>query len=144
MRNRGALCERRQDGIPIEIIHPAFVQIIRRKPAAVLVQIVDCWLIGHPRRPHARLAGAQIALAQIAVGTGGDDIFPGRGAALRAGDEMVEGQILAGAAILAAETVAEKDIETGEGGMAGGPYIASERKHRREPDLEARTSDRLI
>jgi hypothetical protein len=48
---------RLQDGIPIEIIHPAFVQIIGRKPAAVLVQIVDGRLIGHPRRPHARLAG---------------------------------------------------------------------------------------
>src|ERR1700730_19189161 len=119
------------------------MQIIGRKPAAVLVQIVDCWLIGHPRRPHARLAGEQIALAQIAVRTGGDDIFPGRGAPLRAGDEMVEGQILAGAAILAAESVAEKDIETGEGGMGGGAYVASERKHRGEPDLAARTSDRL-
>jgi len=33
---------------------------------------------------------------------------------------MIEGQILAGTAILAAETVAEEDIETGEGGMADG------------------------
>src|SRR5580704_8771167 len=135
---------RLQDGIPIEIIHPAFVQIIGRKPAAVLVQIVDGWLIRHPRRPHAGLAGAEIALAQIAARTGGDDIFPGRGAALGAGHEMVEGQILAGAAILAAEAVAEKDIEPSEGGMARGSYIASERNHRREPHLEARTSDRLV
>src|SRR5207253_742181 len=112
---------------------------IRRKPAAVLMEIVYARLIGHPRRPHAGPAGEQIALAQIAIGTGGDDIFPGRGAALRAGDEMVEGQILAGAAILAAETVAEEDVETGEGGMAGGFNVALKRNHRGEADLEART-----
>jgi len=57
---------------------------------------------------------------------------------------MIEGQILAGTAILAAETVAEEDIETGEGGMAGRSDIAFEGNHRGEADLEARTSDRLV
>lgn len=100
------------------------MQIIRRKLAAVLVQIVDAWLVGRPLGPHAGLGGKQVALAQIAAGTGGDHIFPGGGAPLRAGDDMVEGQILAGAAILAAETVAEEDIEAGEGGVPRGFYVA--------------------
>src|SRR5947209_11107225 len=60
---------RLEDGIPVEIIHPAFVQIIRRKQPPVLMQIVHGRLVRHARRPHMRLARPAIALPKIAAGT---------------------------------------------------------------------------
>ncbi len=58
------------------------MQIIWRELPAILMEIADGGLVGHPRRPHAGNVWKPVALAQIAAGTGGDDIFPGGGATL--------------------------------------------------------------
>jgi hypothetical protein len=130
--------------IPIQIIEPAFVQIIGRKAAAILVEIAYAWLIRHACRPHAGLGGQPVAFAEIAAGAGGDDIFPCRRASFRAGNQMVKCQILAGATILAAKMVAQKDIETGKGRESRRFHIGFEGNDRREAYLGARTSNRFI
>ena len=90
-------------GIPIEIVEPAVVQVVRRKQPAVAVQVLHRRLERHLRRPHLRLVRRQVALPQIARRAGGDDVVPGRVAAARARHQVIEGEIVARAAILAAE-----------------------------------------
>src|SRR3546814_19606829 len=63
---------------------------------------------------------------------GGDDILPRRTAALRAGDDMIEGEIAVRPAILAGELVAQEEFEAGEGGELGRFHIFLECDHRRQ------------
>ena len=113
------------------------MQIVGREQAPVLVQVVDGGLVGLRRRPHARLGRQHVGLPEIALRAGGDHILPGRDPALRARNDMVERQVLALAAILAGEAVAQEHVEPGEGGEAGRLDVALERHHRRQPHLEA-------
>ena len=57
---------------------------------------------------------------------------------------MVEGQILARAAILANETIAQENIEAGEGRMPEGTHESLERDHARKLHREAWTSHGLV
>ena len=91
------------------------MQVIRREMPPVLVELVNTRGIGGLPGQHAGLSGQTIGLAQVAGGTGGHDVFPGRLATLRTGDHVVEGEILAGTTILAGESIAQEDIEPGEG-----------------------------
>src|SRR5205809_860519 len=63
--------------VPIEIIEPAFVQIVWRKEPPVPMQMVHAGLERHLRGPHARLLGRQIALLEIAGRARGDHVDPG-------------------------------------------------------------------
>jgi len=121
---------RLQLAVPVEIVHPAFVQVVGRKQPAILVQVVDGGLEGLARRPHIGLLGQHIAFGQIAAGTGRDNIFPNRGATLGARNHMVEGQVIMRAAILAGEPVPQKYVEPGEGRLTGRFDIGFERNHR--------------
>src|SRR6516165_1843898 len=105
-------------GVPVEIVHPALMQIVRRKLPSVLMQIMDRWLVGPLTGPHARLRGQPIALEQIAGRAGRHHVRPDGLPALRARHHMVEGQILAAAAILAGEAVTQEHVEAREGRMA--------------------------
>src|SRR5476649_1113840 len=107
------------------------MQIIRRKLAPMLAQFDHCGLVGTDARMHLGLGGHAPTLAEIAGRTGGDDIFPGGAPALAARDDVIEGQVLGIAAILAFELVAQENIEAGEGGAA------------RRPDIGDRKSTRL-
>jgi hypothetical protein len=60
---------------------------------------------------HRGLTRGAPALFEVARRTGGDDIFPGGPPALRAGNDMVEGEIAQLAAILAGELVAQEQVE---------------------------------
>ena len=64
--------------------------------------------------------------------------------ALRARDDMVEGEVLALAAILAGEAVAQEHVEPGEGGKAGRLDIALERHDRGQPHLEGRAAHQRV
>src|ERR1700751_3464985 len=110
-------------GIPVEIIEPAVVQIVRREQPAVAVQVLHRRLERPLRGPHLALFRGQIALAQIARRASRDDVVPGGVAAARAGQQMIEGEVIAGAAILAEETVAQEYVEPGEGRMGRRLYI---------------------
>lgn len=72
---------------------------------------------------HAGLLWQAAAFCQVAGGAGGDDILPYGHPSAGTGNDMIERQITAGAAILALETVAQKDIETGESRSPGRPDI---------------------
>src|SRR3954471_11268611 len=124
-------------GIPIEIVEPAVVQVVRREAPAVAVQVVHARLERHLRRPHLGLVHRQVALPEIARRAGGDHVDPGGVAAARARQQMIEGEVVAGAAILAAELVAQEDIEAGEGGLGRGLHEGLERDNARELHLQA-------
>src|SRR5829696_7778474 len=140
----GADALRLELGVPVQIVHPALVQVVRREQAAVAVEVGEARGEGRLARPHLDLAREAVALPEIAGRAGSDDVLPGRVPALRARDEMVEGQVLAVAAILAGEAVAKEDVESREGGVARRLDVGLERDDGGEPHLEARTSDRLV
>ena len=94
-----------------------------REGASVLLQLVGTGLEGRTEGDHAADMGKAVALRQVAGRTGCDDVLPCRPAAAGPRDHMVEGEIVGGegaAAILAGETVAQEDVETGEGWAARG------------------------
>ena len=55
-------------GIPVEIVHPTFVQIVGRKETAVAVKLEHGWPVGRPMRPHAGGFEGQAAFLQVARG----------------------------------------------------------------------------
>src|ERR1700752_163316 len=126
--------------IPVQIVEPAVVQVVRRKQPAVAMQLVHGGRVGRLSREHPRLLRRQIALAQITGRAGSDDVFPGGLAAFASGDDVIEGEVFGRGAILASEAVAEEDVEAGEGGVGGRLDEGFERNDSGEPDLEARTS----
>src|SRR5689334_5972329 len=71
-------------GVPIKIIQPAIMQIVRRKQPPVAVQLVHRRRERMLSRKRPGLLRRQIALAQIAWRACGDHVFPGGLAALAA------------------------------------------------------------
>src|ERR1700748_1889472 len=120
------------------------MQIVRREQSAVAVQ----WV--HRRREwrlawkHPRLLRRHVALAQVARRTGGDDVFPGGLAAFAARDDVIEGEVVRGKAILADEAVAQEDVEPGKGGMRGRLDEGFQRYHAGQLNLEGRTAHRAV
>src|SRR6185437_13727248 len=102
-------------------VAPALMQEVGRKAAAVFLQLEGARLARREDREHADFAGQMVALQEIAAAAGGNDIGPGGAAAARARDHVVEGEVLGReivAAILADETIAQENIEPGEGRAA--------------------------
>src|SRR6185312_6037193 len=146
--NRTAVRPRRalriEFGVPIKIIQPAIVQIVRRKQSPVPMQLMHRRSERVLPRKHPRLLRRQIALAQIARRAGGDDIFPGGLAALAARDDVVEGEVVMRVAVLADEAVAQEDVEPGEGRMRGRLDERFQRHHAWKLDLETRAVHRAV
>src|SRR3546814_19830644 len=84
-----------------------------------------------------RLLGRAPALLHVARRAGADDVFPRRSSAQTAGDDMVEGQMVAAAAILALEPVAQEQVEPGESGKFAVLHILPQRDH--DGDLHVET-----
>src|SRR5262249_2736756 len=78
------LALRLQLGVPVEVVEPALVQIVRREAPAVAVQMIDARLERHLRRPHLGLVQGHVALLEIARRAGGDHVGPSRVPATRA------------------------------------------------------------
>src|SRR5712671_746306 len=131
-------------GIPVQIIEPAIVQIVRREQPAVAMQLVHRRCERGLPWKHPRLLRRQVSLAQIARRTGGDHVFPGGMAALAARDDVIEGEIVVGRAILADEAVAQEHVEPGEGGMRRRLDEGFQRHHARQLDLERGTAHRAV
>ena len=104
----------------------------------MLLQLPAGRPVGMVADAHMRLQRRAPALAQIAGGTGRRDILPGRASALRARQDMVEGQLVEAAAILAGEAVAQEQVEPGEGWIFARPYILAQRDHARQLEGPAR------
>ncbi len=58
---------RLQLGVPVKVIHPAFMQVIGRKQPPVLMQVIDTWLEGFVGWPHMHIGRKSVRLAQIAA-----------------------------------------------------------------------------
>jgi hypothetical protein len=83
-----------QLGIPIEIIPPGFVQEVRRKAAAIVLQLWRGGLKGFDLRVHMRFFGAASAFAQIARRASRGDVDPAGTPAMAARRHMIKGQII--------------------------------------------------
>ena len=82
------------------------------------------------QQAHLRLTRGAAAFLEIARRAGGGDVFPAGAPAQPARDNMIESEVLRGAAILAGETIAQKQIEAGEGREFGRLHELSQRDHR--------------
>jgi hypothetical protein len=121
-----------QFNIPIQPVPPAIVQEIGRKGAAVILKLPACRADRGDVEAHLGFLRRPPAFAQVARCAGGRDIFPGRAAAIGARDNMIEGQIIADATILALETIPQEHVEPRERWMLRRLYILLERNHRRQ------------
>src|SRR5690606_13114090 len=86
--------------IPVQPVDPAFVQIVRRKGAAIVLQLPARRAPRLAMEGHVRLLRRPAALLQVARRAGGGDIFPARPPAQPPRHHMIEGQLLARPAIL--------------------------------------------
>ena len=68
------------------------MQVIGWELATVILQIMNGWLEGFVARGHVCVFGKFAALAQIAGGTGGDDVVPGGLATTRTRQQVIKGQ----------------------------------------------------
>src|SRR5690606_28140389 len=68
--------------VPVEVIHPAFVQMVRREAAADMLQLMHRRPARTPERAHARMMDVLAALLQIAGRARRDDVLPRRAPAL--------------------------------------------------------------
>src|SRR6266508_6874748 len=82
---------RLQLGVPVEIVEPAVMQIVRREAPAVAVQMIDGRLERHLRRPHPGLFQRHVAFLEMSGRAGGDHVDRRRAADARARQQMIEG-----------------------------------------------------
>ena len=82
------------------------MQVMGREAAADALQLMHVGAARMTGRAHADVFGQLAALAQIARRAGGDDVLPRGAPALGARQDVIEGQILVRAAILAGEAIA--------------------------------------
>src|ERR1700722_2659786 len=131
-------------GVPIQIIEPALVQIVGREQPAVAVQLVHGRREWRLPRKHPRLLRRQVALAQVTRRTRRNHVLPRGLASLAAGDDVVEGEIVVGRAILADEAVAQEHVEPGKGGMRGRLDEGFQRHDAGQLNLERGTAHRAV
>lgn len=96
------------------------MQIVRWEAAAVVVQVLNSRAERHVHGPHVELFTRLVGFAQVTRGAGSDHVFPGCQAPFGARDQVIEGEFLFAAAILALELVAKEYVEASEGGMPAG------------------------
>src|SRR5262249_20320927 len=89
--------------------------------------------------PHPRFVRRQIALAKVAWRAGRNDVVPGRMAAARARQQMIEGEVVTLATVLAGEAITQKDVEPGKGRVRRWLHEGLQRDHTRQLHLEGRT-----
>src|SRR6266700_4572039 len=95
-------------------------------------------------RKQPRLLRRQVALAQVARRTCGDDVLTGGLAALAARNDVIEGEVVVSRAVLANEAVTQEHIEPGEGGMRGRLDEGFQRHHARQLNLERGAAHRAV
>src|SRR6202034_3468162 len=95
-------------------------------------------------RKHSRLVRRQVSLAQVAWRTCGDDVLPRGLAALAARNDVIEGEIIMGRAVLADEAVAQEYVEPGKGGMRVRLDEGFQRYHAGQLNLEGRAAHRAV
>src|SRR5262245_10484458 len=101
--SRGGSRSSLQLDVPVEVAPPALVEIIGREGAAVLLELPAGRAEGAAADLHMGLGRGAAAFPEVAGRAGGGDIVPGRAPALGARQDMVEGELMRVAAILAGE-----------------------------------------
>src|SRR3569623_3119344 len=112
-----------QFDVPVKIVAPAVVEMVRWERAAVLLKLPTRRADRFAHDVHVCFRRRPTPLAQIARGAGRRDILPGRATTLGARNHMVEGQFARRPAIDAAEFVAEDQIEPRERRIFVRPHI---------------------
>ena len=133
-----------QFGIPIEEIVPTIVQMVGRKGAAVFLQVADRRAPRALARVHRAFVFELAALGEIARRAGCNDVVPGGAPAARTRDQMIEGEIVRRAAILAAEPIAQEHVEARKGRMPRRRHIMFQRDNARDFEAESRRVDRAV
>src|SRR5262249_43499804 len=133
-----------QFGIPIEIVEPALVQVIRGEQSTIPMQVMHGGLERHLRRPHPRFAGREVAFAQVAGRASSHDIVPSGVPTARTRQQMIEGEVVAVATILTGEAVAQKHVKAGESRVRRRLYEGLERNNAGQFHLEGRAVDRAV
>src|SRR6266850_562402 len=95
-------------------------------------------------RKHPRLLRRQVSLAQIARRAGRDHVLPRGLAALAARDDVIEGEVVVGRAVLADKAITQEHVEPGEGGMRGRLDEGFQRHHARQLNLERGAAYRAV
>lgn len=72
------------------------------------------WAAGHAAQVQARFFGGAVALFDVAAYAGGDHVLPSITPAFGAGDDVIDGQIVFVAAVLAGMAVSVQNIASGE------------------------------
>src|ERR1700704_2304649 len=125
-------------------MEPGVMQIVRREQPAIAVQLMHRRRERGLPRKHPRLLRRQVSLAQIARRTRSDHVLPGGLAALAARDDVIEGEIVVGRAVLANEAVAQEHVEPGEGGVRGRLDEGFQRHHARQLNFERWAPHRAV
>src|SRR5208337_280504 len=128
-------------GIPVQVVKPALMQVVRREEPSVPVQLVHGRPVRLLRRKHLRLRRHLAALAKIARRTSRRDVIPARLAASRTRDDVIECQIVGGTTILTLKAIPEEDIKPRERGIKRRLYEGLQRDDARKLHLKIRTAD---
>src|SRR5208282_2301194 len=94
--------------------------------------------------PHPRRRGQEVGLPQVARRAGRDDVLPRGDAALGARHYVIEGQLVALAAILAGEAVAQEHVESREGGKTRRLDVVLQRHDRGQAHRERRAAHQRV
>lgn len=94
-----------------------------------------------PDQGHVGFGWRSIGLAQITAPTSGNHVDPACPPPAGAGSNVIKGQLMGGkaaSAVLAAELVAEENIETGKGRVSGWGSVILEGYHTGEAEFSGR------
>jgi len=106
------------------------------------------WLERLSREGHSRLLWRPAPLAAITLMTRTDDVFPGRGAALRTGNDVIEIQFLSrqsSATVLARAFVSRVNVISAKANLSFGyPVVAHQQNNTRNPDHMVNQANRFV
>src|SRR3546814_8727276 len=109
----------RQPDVPRRPVMPCCVQMVGGKGAPMRPELPACGACRRDLQPHAGFFWRVATFFEVAWGASRGDIFPGRSPALPPRNDMIEGQIVGDAAILAGKFIAKEKIESCEGRVFG-------------------------
>lgn len=114
---------------------------MRRKTAAIILQLHRRRSVGMTMRVHSGLIRHFPAFLQITRRTGGCDVLPSRLPAAGTGNQMIKCQIIMTSAILTGEFITQKEIKPGKSGIDRLLEICLESNHGWQLHLERRAAD---
>ena len=100
-----------QLGIPVQIIHPAFMKMVWWEFSPIIVQFVNGRLEWHLPGLHVGLRGHPPAFTQITGRARGHNVLPRCLPAVAAWHQMVKCQIFCSAAILAFKVITQEHVK---------------------------------